>query len=518
MGGPIYRKADYKNTATAFPDYYEGKWFITEWLRNWIMVVSIDENGNYKSMERFLPDVPLAGPMDMQFGPDGSLYVLEYGKGWFRQNNDSKLIRIEYNSGNRNPVPVITANRYNGAIPFSVNLSAKGTKDYDNDSLKYEWTIKSPVGNSKTVLGENAVFNFDKTGIFTAKLTVTDAKGGKASETVSVYAGNDAPKVKIELTKGNKTFFFPNTEVDYRVSVNDKEDATLENGKIPTSNVNVSMNYVADGFTFPKTGQPTIQQNGIGLKGGMIINANDCYHCHSINQKSIGPTFTQIAQRYKGDANAEETLAKKVINGGGGAWGPVAMSAHPELSPDDAKKIISFILNLAQAPPKSLPITGKHTLQLPTRLSAKGVYVLYANYSDKGANGLPSATGEDAIVLRAPWLLPSQADFRKGGTNVKIPNPKGEAELLQGKGAYIGYRNIDLTDIRQIEFLGAGSDTLQIHIDTPDGKIIGQTQPLQGGIESEQKVIIEAVKGEHDIYFVVKKRAYSLQNYIKFNR
>lgn len=518
MGGPIFRKADYKNSQNAFPDYYEGKWFITEWLRNWIMVVSMDEKGNYKSMERFLPEVPLAGPMDMQFGPDGSLYVLEYGKGWFRQNNDSKLIRIEYNPGNRNPVPVITADRYNGAVPFSVNLSANGTKDYDNDALKYEWTIKSPDGSSKAMTGENANVKFDRKGTFTVQLTVTDAKGGKASETASIYAGNEAPKVKMELTKGNKTFFFPNEEINYNVSVNDSEDGSLENGKISASHVNVSMNYAADGFTFPKKGQPTVPQNGIGIKGGMIVNANDCYHCHSINQKSIGPTFTQIAQRYKGDAKAEEMLAKKVITGGGGAWGPVAMSAHPELSPDDAKKMISFILNLAQAPPKSLPVTGNHTLQLPTRLSAKGVYVLYANYSDKGANGLPSATGEDAIVLRSPWLLPSQADFRKGSTNVKIPNPKGEAELLQGKGAYIGFRAIDLTDIRQIEFLGAGSDTLQIHIDAPDGKFIGQTRPMEGGNESEQKITVEATKGEHDIYFVVKKRAYSLRNHIKFNR
>ena len=513
MGGPIYRKADYKNAASAFPDYYEGKWFITEWLRNWIMVVSMDENGNYKSMERFLPDVPVAGPMDMQFGPDGSLYVLEYGKGWFRQNNDSKLIRIEYNPGNRNPVPTITADKYNGAVPFTVNLSSKGSKDYDNDALTYEWKITSASGSSRMFKEANPKINFDRKGIFTAKLTLTDAKGGKARETVQIYAGNEAPKVKIEVTKGNKTFFFPNAEVDYRVSVDDSEDGTLENGKIPVSDVNVRMSYAGDGFTFPKIGQLVAQQNGIGIKGGMIINANDCYHCHSINQKSIGPTFTQIAQRYKGDTKAEELLAKKVINGGGGAWGLVAMSAHPELSPEDAKKMIEFILNLAQAPPKSLPVTGKHTLQLPNRLSAKGVYVLYASYTDKGANGIPSATGEDAIVLKAPWLLPSQADFRKAGTNVKVPNPKGEIELLQGKGAYVGFKNIG-----QLEFLGTGSDTLQIHIDAPDGKLIGQTRPIQGGDEALQKITIEVTKGEHDIYFVVKKRAYSLRNHIKFNR
>ena len=518
MGGPVYRKADYKNSKKAFPDYYEGKWFITEWLREWIMVVSMDENGNYKSMERFLPGMPLAGPMDMQFGPDGSLYVLEYGKGWFRQNNDSKLIRIEYNPGNRNPVPVISADKYNGEVPFTVNLSSKGSKDYDNDAITYEWKITSATGNSRVFKEANPKVSFDKRGVYKAQLTVTDAKGGKATETVQIYAGNEAPKVKMEVTKGNKTFFFPNTEIEYKIDVNDAEDGSLANQKTPALSVTVNMNYAADGFAFPKKGQPTAPQNGIGIKGGMIINANDCYHCHSINQKSIGPTFTQIAQRYKGDANAQEVLAKKVINGGGGAWGPVAMSAHPELSPDDAKKMIGFILNLAQPAPKTLPLEGKHTFQIPSRLSAKGVYVLYASYTDKGANGIPPATGEDAIVLKAPWLLPSQADFRKGGMNVKIPHPKGEIELLQGKGAYVAYKHIDLTDIRQIEFIGAGSDTLQICLDSPKGRVIGQTQPLKGGQEAVQKIAVEAIKEEHDIYFVVKNRSYSIRDHIKFNR
>ncbi|GAB3716430.1 hypothetical protein GCM10027592_57720 [Spirosoma flavus] len=516
MGGPLYRQADYKQAKHPFPAYYEGKWFITEWLRNWIMVVSLDEKGNYKSMERFLPNMPLAGPMDMQFGPDGSLYVLEYGKGWFRQNDDSRLIRHEYNPGNRNPVPVITTDRYNGRVPFTVNLSSKGTHDFDNDALTYAWKVVSPSGAVTSFTTPNPSIRADKQGIYTATLTVQDSKGGKASESVRLYAGNDVPTVTVQVTKGNKTFFFPNEDINYSINVHDTEDGSLADGQISPEKVSVTMNYATDGFTFPRTATSAVNQNGLALKGGMIINANDCYHCHSINQKSIGPTFTQIAHRYKGDASAEEQLAKKVISGGGGTWGAVAMSAHPELPLDDAKRMIAFILNLAQPPKKSLPVEGKHTIQLPTRLSAKGVYILYASYTDKGANGLPTATGEDAIVLRAPGLLPSQAPFRKGAMNVKIPNPKGEIELLHGKGSYVGYPKIDLTDIRQIEFIGAGSDTLDVRIDSPDGLVIGQTQPVSGGQEAVQVIKLNAVKDEHDLYFVVRKLSYSIKNAIKF--
>jgi len=178
--------------------------------------------------------------------------------------------------------------------------------------------------------------------------------------------------------------------------------------------------------------------------------------------------------------------------------------------------MIRFILNLAQPAPKSLPVAGTHTIKLPARLSAKGVYVLAASYTDKGANGLPPATDEKAIVLRAPWLLPSQASFRKSGMNIKIPSPKGEVELLQGKGAYIGYRQIDLTNIRQLELTGAGTDILEVHIDSPDGRLLGHTQPTADGQESEQTIPLESVSDRHDLYFVVKSRGYSIKNMIKF--
>ncbi|MEJ2884806.1 Crp/Fnr family transcriptional regulator, partial [Pedobacter sp. GR22-6] len=103
VGGPIFHKSDFKAGAKVFPVYYEGKWLITDWVRGWILAVTLDEQGNYKSMERFLPELSLHGPIDMKFGPDGDLYVLEYGNGYFKDNPEAELIRIEFNGGNRKP-------------------------------------------------------------------------------------------------------------------------------------------------------------------------------------------------------------------------------------------------------------------------------------------------------------------------------------------------------------------------------------------------------------------------------
>ncbi|MBK8058852.1 MAG: hypothetical protein IPK33_13715 [Gemmatimonadetes bacterium] len=63
-------------------------------------------------MERFLPSAKFANPVDMEFGPNGDLYVMEYGTTWSGPgNDDARLIRIEFNAGNRAPVAVARANK-----------------------------------------------------------------------------------------------------------------------------------------------------------------------------------------------------------------------------------------------------------------------------------------------------------------------------------------------------------------------------------------------------------------------
>ncbi len=88
----------------AFPDYYEGKWLAADLSRGWIMAIAMDENGDYQSMERFLPSYRPSEIIDIKFGPQGDLYVLDYGSTWFAKSADSQLVRIEYNGGNRPPV------------------------------------------------------------------------------------------------------------------------------------------------------------------------------------------------------------------------------------------------------------------------------------------------------------------------------------------------------------------------------------------------------------------------------
>jgi cytochrome c len=95
MAGPVYY-ADVYPGKNGLPDYYNGKLFIYEWMRNIIRAVSLQPNGDFYKMEPFMEGTKLAAPVDMEIGPDGHLYILEYGLGWFSKNKDSGLSRIDY--------------------------------------------------------------------------------------------------------------------------------------------------------------------------------------------------------------------------------------------------------------------------------------------------------------------------------------------------------------------------------------------------------------------------------------
>lgn len=81
--------------------------------------------------------------------------------------------------------------------------------------------------------------------------------------------------------------------------------------------------------------------------GQTIYESTGCAACHTVDQKRLGPTFKDVAAKYKGNADAPAMLAKKVRSGGSGVWGTVPMPAHPvdRLSDEELKVVIAWILD-----------------------------------------------------------------------------------------------------------------------------------------------------------------------------
>jgi cytochrome c551/c552 len=205
MAGPVYY-TDMFPEATRYPDYYNGKLFIYDWIRGWIKAVTLQPNGDFEQMEPFMEHTQLHNCIDMEVGPDGKLYLLEYGTAWFAKNPDAGLSRIDYNA----TVPV--------------------TPEQPN----------APVLDSAA----------------------------------SAHGPNAA--------------------------------------------------------------------------GYALTQVLDCKSCHKEDAVSIGPSFLRVSEKYANDKKAKAYLEQKIMKGGSGVWGDVAMSAHPDIARADLDNIVKYILSLAK--------------------------------------------------------------------------------------------------------------------------------------------------------------------------
>ncbi len=467
--GPVYY-SDMYPAATRFPDYYNGKLFIYDWIRGWVMAVTMDKDGNYQKMERFMPSVKFKAPIDMEMGPDGRLYVLEYGNGWFSKNADAGLVRIDFNGGNRPPKTDLKVDKLTGGLPFKVKLEAVGAKDPDGDAVTYMWNFgngstketKEPVvEQTYTVAGEYPVF-----------VDVIDSHGASVrSKMINLYAGNETPDVQIKVS-GNSMFYFPGKQVQYSVSVKDKEDTAIDN-----ANLYIKAMYMEGR---DKAGLPQGHQIVSGaIAGKNIIETSDCKTCHKINEKSIGPSFIDVAGKYKDDPKSPDYLADKIIKGGGGVWGETVMAAHPSISKGEAKQIVEYIFSLAgksQQEP-SLPQSGSISPTVGGELKDNGVFYMIASYTDKGGAGIRPITGTANVELLNPRMQAKRYKTADGAAVVEI---NGMKLLIPTANAVVGYKEMDFAAVTGIEFTYFVQEPLQYgytvsaHLDKADGEKLGE--------------------------------------------
>ena len=78
----------------------------------------------------------------------------------------------------------------------------------------------------------------------------------------------------------------------------------------------------------------------------LLMEKSDCYTCHSVDTKLIGPSFDEISKKYANDNKSVHKLVDKIINGGSGVWGEVPMQAHSQMSTEDATEMVNFILSI----------------------------------------------------------------------------------------------------------------------------------------------------------------------------
>ncbi|WP_339864059.1 PQQ-dependent sugar dehydrogenase [uncultured Algoriphagus sp.] len=499
MAGQVYYREDYEDSEVRFPGYYNEKLFIYDWMRNWIFTVSLTENFEYDTMERFMPETHFEKPMDMQFAKDGSLYVLEYGTFWRANNDDSGLYRIVFSEGNRKPEAKIAADKTSGSAPLTVNFSSAGTQDPDtDDQVSLEW-IFGESGTTSTE--ENPTHTFSEPGIYKVQLKATDLKGETSNTFLDIKVGNEAPTVSIDW-EANRSFYFDKEVVNYEVTANDTED-----GEIDPSQINVTVDYLEGGYDLIEMGH---QEEVLSI-GETYINEAGCKACHGINNESVGPDYTSVSEKYKNDPEAKSYLINKVRNGGSGVWGEQIMPAHSHIDEKRVSQMVDFILSIANPNALSgLPASGKYSIENTD--DPEGFYLVQASYEDRGANGIEPIKTTSQLKLRNTKVSAYNAD---GIENVARANPEDEHYVqFTANNSWLLFRDIDLNQIKKITLSIMPGNTvgkLQVRAGSPDGELLAESgmltkdsRPATGPKEGWFEVPFSVPNTDYygDLYFV----------------
>lgn len=95
--------------------------------------------------------------------------------------------------------------------------------------------------------------------------------------------------------------------------------------------------------------KPDVAAAGVGSADGMraLAQRSGCFACHAIDKKLVGPAWSEVAAKYRGQKDAEGKLIAKVAKGGGGVWGSTPMPPNePRVKEGDIQALVRFILAL----------------------------------------------------------------------------------------------------------------------------------------------------------------------------
>ena len=349
QGGPVYNYDPNLVSDVKFPASMNGKVFIGEFGRRWIKTVTVATGGGLGTIEPF-PAYTGTQVMDMEFGPDGALYVLDYGTGWFGGDANSAVHRIEFNTGGaRAPIAVANANPVSGNAPLAVQFSSAGSGDPDGDPITYAWDFTTNGSTDSTAA--NPTFTYTTNGNFTATLTVSDNTGRSA--TASVVIGVGIPTVTLTQPPNGRVFSFGDA-IPFQINVSDPSNPTIDCTR-------VRLNYI---LGHDSHGHPVTSATGCS---GTIQTTADGEHDASANifgvlvaeytapgsttpvlaPQSVLQPRTRQAEHYS--AQQGVTIVAKPTANGGNAVGNIENGDWISFTPYNFTGVTSFTARVASA-------------------------------------------------------------------------------------------------------------------------------------------------------------------------
>jgi cytochrome c len=463
MGGPFYDYDPDLQSDTKFPASYDGKAFFYEWSRNKMYSVIPTENGDaVEKVNPFLPNTQFLAPIDSKFGPDGSMYVLDWGGGFGRDNPDSGLYRVDYVSGSRSPTALVGATPDSGHAPLAVEFNGQGSTDPENEALTYAWDFTGDGTTDSTDVSPS--FTYTANGVYNARLTVTDPAGKSGTTTVPITVGNTRPDVSFQLPP-NGSFFDFGDEISWQVDVTDPEDTT-----IPDSSVVIQAALGHDAHAHPgdplsgRTGSVVTSLGGGHAEGMNVFYAIDGRYTDSGAAGGIPPLtgsdttllfpkqregefYSKSNQVTVGPSRDVEGHGDAVIgqNGAWAAYDPVSLHNVNALIVRASANAAGTIELRRDAPNGPLlgtaqvPATGPTSyVDVPVSVTDPGeTFTLYAVFPGAGERKLnfieadgkgSSPTSKPKVAITAPT---PEADLEPGAIPVRATATDAENTITQ---------------------------------------------------------------------------------------
>ncbi len=499
--GPVFRYDAAKHGNIGFPQHFHNCMIFFDWNRPFIKWARLDENSNLVKIESFVKDLQFKRPVAFQFAPDGSLYMMDYGTTW-GVNPDSRLLHITYIRGNRAPVARASATNHIGKAPLKVRLSSEGTRDKDpNDKLTYRWVaVAADKSERQLSTAANVEATFDQPGIYNVQLTVTDAAGESSTAVVPVLVGNDPPRVKfIHPREGD--FIETDRGINYELSILDSEDGDSEFEMVdmnPRTTVTASL----------RQGGPAVADP----PGLALMKKSDCFNCHAVDRKVIGPAYFEVAAKYRKNAQALEEAADRIIKGSTGVWGPTPMLPHAHHTSAEARQMVEWIFALTQdsaTAQTAKGVIGAVPVPKVPKDVVGGSYVLEAGYIDKGSSIVGPLTGHASVTLR-DRLVEAESASAIHGAQVLGGASAGGKKFIGAinhhhhlKFAGINLRNVGAITCR-VASAGQGG-RIEFRAGKPDGQLLATVETrVTGGWEKwdEIKTAIEDPGRPFDLFVV----------------
>ncbi len=501
MAGAVYHFDDNLNSAVKFPQYFDGDVFVFDWMRNWVMAIKLDDHYNFKSLEPIMSSTKIDKPIDLVFAKDGSMYMLEYGEVYGANNPDASLVRITFNAANRAPVAIALASDSIGSEGVTLKFSGGHSYDFDSaDVLHFKWSLNDQVLSTDSA----ATHTFNKAGRYRVTLTVEDSYRNINSTFLTIKVGNTKPVLHLS-SPDNQSFYFRNKTFRYEINVSDREDKAIDLSRLKVTSKFITPSHETQGLI----GHQMLSKSTTA--GETLIAQSDCKACHTVDKRTVGPSFKEIAVRYK-ESRPIKKLTGKIINGGSGVWGPHSMSAHPQLSEEDAAAMVQYILGLTDKQVvEALPSKGEIKLTQQINRSNPGVYVLMASYTDNGGN-LEPFTGTLVNTLRNARV--QAEDYDDMHHMLEYPSATGVGFQMgsASNGSYLVFKNIDLKFVASLTYRISSlnrSASVELHLDSPTGEIVNtlRYEPT-GDWEKwiELTTPLKMTAGIHDLFFVVSKK------------